>query len=57
MTTSNKVQTGKGYKWRKGANMKAYWEADIWSKMGKKPIKPEKTSSECSEPDKDSKNS
>ena len=57
MTTYNGVQTGKGDKWRKGANMKAYWEADIWSKMGKKATKSEKTPSLCSEPDEDSKRS
>jgi len=31
-----RVKTGKGDKWRKNTDMKAYWEADIWKKMGKK---------------------
>lgn len=48
MTTTNRPQTGKGDKLRKGANMKAYWESDIWNKMGKS-TKTEKISSKCSE--------
>lgn len=41
--TQNRIQTGKGDKLRKGANMKAYWNADIWNKMGPKSIKTEKS--------------
>lgn len=41
---ANTVKNGKGPEIRKGANLKAYWEAEIWNKMGKRKInEPEQT--------------
>lgn len=56
MTKINTVQNGKGDKWRKSTNYKAYWEAEIWSNL-KKPTKSQKTSLEHSSPDKQIKSS
>lgn len=36
MTKANSIQNGKGSKPRKGANYRAYWESELWEKMGKK---------------------
>ncbi len=49
---NNTVKNGKGPEIRKGANLRAYWEAEIWKKLGPNRItEPEQIASECSEPD------
>jgi len=31
---SNTIKNGKGPEIRKGANLRAYWDAEIWDKIG-----------------------